>query len=183
MPNAVLDVVVAWARERDLPVELHVNTPTREPGRRTSATASSATGHLEELRPGSDQRIELMRFSSGQRPGGASTLTVGIPPPARAITAIEGSSPGLLSRWMVWAGTCTKSPGLRLDVALEALALEPEHPGDDVQARLVDVVVVPARHGARGRDDAARPQQRLLERQRARHPGRGVGLDTGPRAG
>ena len=60
--NAVLDVVVAWARERDLPVELHVNTSN--PGARTAYERYGfvATGHLEELRPGSDQRIELMRF-------------------------------------------------------------------------------------------------------------------------
>jgi hypothetical protein len=42
---------------------------------------------------------------------GGSTFTVGMPPPARAITATEGSSVGLLSRCTVNAGTCTKSPG------------------------------------------------------------------------
>lgn len=38
--TAILDVVVAWARKRDLRVELHVNLPTRARGRPTSATAS-----------------------------------------------------------------------------------------------------------------------------------------------
>lgn len=60
--QAVLDVVVGWARERDLPVVLHVNLGN--PGARTTYERFGfvATGELEPLRPGSDQRIELMRL-------------------------------------------------------------------------------------------------------------------------
>ncbi len=60
--DRVLDVVVQWARERGLPVTLHVNTAN--PGARAAYERHGfvATGHLEELRPGSEQRIELMRL-------------------------------------------------------------------------------------------------------------------------
>ena len=60
--NAVLDVVVGWARERDLPVGLHVNLGN--PSARTAYEnyGFEPTGELEPLRPGSDQRIELMRL-------------------------------------------------------------------------------------------------------------------------
>jgi RimJ/RimL family protein N-acetyltransferase len=66
--DAVLDVVVAWARERDLPVELHVNTAN--PGARAAYERYGfvPTGRLEELRPGSDQQIELMRLSDPAAP-------------------------------------------------------------------------------------------------------------------
>ena len=60
--DAVLDVVVAWARERDLPVVLHVNTANPAARAAYERYGFVATGHLEELRPGSDQRIELMRL-------------------------------------------------------------------------------------------------------------------------
>jgi len=61
--KAVLDVVVGWARERDLPVALHVNLGN--PAARTAYENHGfvATGELEPLRPGSDQRIELMRLT------------------------------------------------------------------------------------------------------------------------
>lgn len=60
--TAILDLVVGWARERDLPVVLHVNLSN--PGARATYDryGFEATGELEELRPGSDQRIELMRL-------------------------------------------------------------------------------------------------------------------------
>lgn len=59
----VLDEVVTWARERGLPVTLHVNTAN--PGARAAYERYGfiGTGHLEELRPGSDQKIELMRLT------------------------------------------------------------------------------------------------------------------------
>ena len=60
--DAVLDVVVGWARERDLPVVLHVNVANPGARRAYERYGFVATGHLEELRPGSDQRIELMRL-------------------------------------------------------------------------------------------------------------------------
>ncbi|MEO5852595.1 MAG: bifunctional GNAT family N-acetyltransferase/class I SAM-dependent methyltransferase [Nocardioides sp.] len=58
--TAVLDVVVGWARERDLPVELHVNLAN--PGARAAYEHYGfvASGELEPLRPGSDQQIERM---------------------------------------------------------------------------------------------------------------------------
>lgn len=76
--RAVLDVVVGWARERGLAVELHVNVAN--PAARTAYERYGfvATGELEPLRPGSDQRIELMRLpdavAGGQvlEPGSAS---------------------------------------------------------------------------------------------------------------
>lgn len=59
---AVLDAVVGWARERDLPVELHVNLANPAARAAYEHYGFVATGELEPLRPGSEQRIELMRL-------------------------------------------------------------------------------------------------------------------------
>jgi len=60
--EAVLDMVVAWARERDLPVVLHVNTANPGAWAAYERYGFVRTGQLEELRPGSAQQIELMRL-------------------------------------------------------------------------------------------------------------------------
>ena len=65
--------------------------------------------------------------------------------------------------------------GLGVDVPLVTLELQPQHAGDDVEAGVVDVVVVPARDRARLGDDLACPELVDLERLGPRHAGRGVG--------
>jgi len=59
---SILDAVAGWGRERNLPVELHVNVAN--PGARAAYERYGfvGTGELEPLRPGSDQQIELMRL-------------------------------------------------------------------------------------------------------------------------
>ena len=54
--NAVLDVVVAWARERDLPISLHVNTAN--PGARAAyeRSASSPPGTSRSCGPAPTSR-------------------------------------------------------------------------------------------------------------------------------
>lgn len=61
--TVILDVVVGWARERDLPVALHVNLTNPSARATYEHYGFVATGELEELRPGSDQQIELMRLA------------------------------------------------------------------------------------------------------------------------
>jgi RimJ/RimL family protein N-acetyltransferase len=60
--EAILDVVTAWGRERDLTVVLHCNLAN--PGARAAYERYGfvGTGELEPLRPGSDQLMELMRL-------------------------------------------------------------------------------------------------------------------------
>lgn len=60
--TVILDAVVGWARERSLPVVLHVNLANPSARATYEHYGFVATGELEELRPGSDQRIELMRL-------------------------------------------------------------------------------------------------------------------------
>jgi GNAT superfamily N-acetyltransferase len=60
--TAILDAVVGWARAHGLQVVLHVNLT--QPGARATYEHYGfvGTGETEELRPGSDQVIELMRL-------------------------------------------------------------------------------------------------------------------------
>ena len=112
--------------------------------------------------------------------GGWSTLTVGTPPPARAITATDGSPVGLLSRCTVQAGTCTKSPGAGVEHAVEALELEPQDPRHDVQAGLVALVVVPPRHRAGRRRDPAGPEDGTSKASSRAIPGVGSAASRSP---
>ena len=123
--------------------------------------------------PGRHRRA-LHACPPAQRPGGAATFTVGMPPPTRAITAKDGSLGGVRLAVDGPGRDVDEVAGARLDVAVVALELEAEHAADDVQARLVAVVVVPARDRARLGLDLAGPEQRQLEGERAVHARRRV---------
>ena len=94
-------------RESDLALG---SAPAREP---LPVRPSSAHEGLAGRSPlGRDTQVEAAHsMGARQRIEGPWTLTVGMPPPTRAITAKDGSRVGLDSRWTVQAGTCTKSPG------------------------------------------------------------------------
>ena len=66
--------------------------------------------------------------------------------------------------------------GVGVEVTVETLELQPEHPADDVQAALVRIVVVPAADRAGLRRDPPGPEPRQLEGALAEHSGRRIRL-------
>lgn len=64
--RSILAALVAWAHERDLPVELDVNTANALARKVYEDFGFVATGELEPLREGSDQQIERMTVPQPQ---------------------------------------------------------------------------------------------------------------------
>ena len=62
LAHALLDVLVGRAVDEDRPVALHVNTTNAGARAFYDGYGFVGTGELEPLRPGSEQRIELMRI-------------------------------------------------------------------------------------------------------------------------
>jgi GNAT superfamily N-acetyltransferase len=60
--TAILDALLSRARDRELPVAIHVNLANPAARAAYESYGFVATGELEPLRPGSDQQVELLRL-------------------------------------------------------------------------------------------------------------------------
>jgi len=113
----------------------------------------------------SPRSASAIEFRSAHGPSGPLTSRIACPSPALVITVTATAAPKFSSRCTVPAGTWIKSPGPHSRTCDPCGSeLQSHGPRQDIQARLVLAMVMPARGRSGGEIGQARPQNSSADR-------------------